>query len=147
MKTCAKCQSTFPNFIIKNGKKVNFQRRKYCLSCSPLGKHNTAQLEIHREKKSSYPYQKARGIKRKIELVNLLGGRCKSCGYNKNLGASKLNNKITQLDVRNLTNRKWSFIMEEVKKCELLCSNCHAEEHYPDLEIGRVGVEPTINIL
>ena len=42
MKTCAKCQSTFPNFIIKNGKKVNFQRRKYCLSCSPLGKHNTA---------------------------------------------------------------------------------------------------------
>ena len=152
MKTCAKCQSTFPNFIIKNGKKVNFQRRKYCLSCSPLGKHNTAQLEIHREKKSSYPYQKARGIKRKIELVNLLGGRCKSCGYNKNLGALQFhhtnpNNKITQLDVRNLTNRKWSFIMEEVKKCELLCSNCHAEEHYPDLEIGRVGVEPTINIL
>ena len=152
MKTCAKCQSTFPNFIIKNGKKVNFQRRKYCLSCSPLGKHNTAQLEIHREKKSSYPYQKARGIKRKIELVNLLGGRCKSCGYNKNLGALQFhhtnpNNKITQLDVRNLTNRKWSFIMEEVKKCELLCSKCHAEEHYPDLEIGRVGVEPTINIL
>ena len=152
MKTCAKCQSTFPNFIIKDGKKVNFQRRKYCLSCSPLGKHNTAQLEIHREKKSSYPYQKARGIKRKIELVNLLGGRCKSCGYNKNLGALQFhhtnpNNKITQLDVRNLTNRKWSFIMEEVKKCELLCSNCHAEEHYPDLEIGRVGVEPTINIL
>lgn len=139
MKTCAKCQSTFPNFIIKDGKKVNLQRRKYCLSCSPLGKHNTAQLEIHREKKSSYPYQKARGIKRKIELVNLLGGRCKSCGYNKNLGALQFHhtnpsNKITQLDVRNLTNRKWSFIMEEVKKCELLCSNCHAEKHYPDLE-------------
>jgi hypothetical protein len=138
MKTCAKCKSTFPNFIIKDGKKVNFQRRKYCLSCSPLGKHNTAQLEIHREKKSSYPYQKARGTKRKIELVNIMGGCCQSCGYNRNLGALEFHHinpkeKITQLDVRNLTNRKWSFIIEEANKCKLLCANCHAEEHYPYL--------------
>ena len=138
MKTCAKCKSTFPNFIIKDGKKVNFQRRKYCLSCSPFGKHNTAQLEIHREKKSSYPYQKARGTKRKIELVNIMGGCCQSCGYNRNLGALEFHHinpkeKITQLDVRNLTNRKWSFIIEEANKCKLLCANCHAEEHYPYL--------------
>lgn len=139
MKTCAKCQSTFPTFIIKDGKKVNFQRRKYCLSCSPLGKHNTAQLEIHREKKSSYVYQKARGVKRKIELVNIMGGCCQSCGYNENLGALEFHHinpkeKISELDVRILTNRKWSFIIEEANKCKLLCANCHAEEHYKDLQ-------------
>jgi len=138
MKNCAKCNSQFPNFIIKNGKKVNFQRRKYCLSCSPLGKHNTAQLEIHSEKKSSYHYQRERGVKRKIKLVQSMGGCCQSCGYNKNLGALEFhhinpNNKITQLDVRVLTNRKWSFITEEASKCKLLCANCHAEEHYPYL--------------
>lgn len=138
MKNCAKCNSQFPHFIIKNGKKINFQRRKYCLSCSPLGAHNTAQLEIQREKKSSYHYQRERGIKRKIELVKLMGGSCQSCGYNKNLGALEFhhvnpNNKITQLDVRVLTNRKWSFITEEASKCKLLCANCHAEEHYPYL--------------
>jgi len=67
-----------------------------------------------------------------------MGGCCQSCGYNKNLGALEFhhinpNNKITQLDVRVLTNRKWSFITEEASKCKLLCANCHAEEHYPYL--------------
>lgn len=25
---------------------------------------------------------------------------------------------------------KWESILEEIKKCELLCSNCHRIEHY-----------------
>ena len=140
MKNCAKCQEIIPISLLVDGKKRNFQRRKYCLSCSPFGKHNTQKLEIERPKrKSSYEYQKKRGVKRKTELVNLTGGCCQSCGYKKNLGALEFHHinpkeKISELDVRILTNRKWSYILNEVKKCKLLCSNCHAEEHYPDLE-------------
>ena len=130
----------FPNFLTLDGKKRNLQRRKYCVSCSPFGNHNTRKLEIEKTKrKGSYEYQKKRGVKRKTELVNLMGGCCQSCGYKKNLGALEFHHinpseKISELDVRILTNRTWDYILNESKKCKLLCSNCHAEEHYPDLE-------------
>jgi predicted HNH restriction endonuclease len=39
--------------------------------------------------------------------------------------------KSFQLDLRSLSNRRWSVITEEAKKCILLCSNCHAELHNP----------------
>lgn len=29
-----------------------------------------------------------------------------------------------------MKNIRWSLIEEEIKKCELLCENCHAEKHY-----------------
>jgi hypothetical protein len=157
MKNCARCNSQFPNFIIKNGKKINFQRRKYCLSCSPLGAHNTAQLHLppkqgsgrdyHKmsdeQKKNhckiTYQYQKNRGLERKTKLVNSMGGCCQCCGYKNNLAALHFHHvnpkeKIFVLDVRNLTNRKWDCILQEAKKCQVLCANCHAEEHYPDLQ-------------
>jgi hypothetical protein len=44
MPNCLLCNSAFPNKIIIDGKLRNLQRRKYCLSCSPFGKHNTTQI-------------------------------------------------------------------------------------------------------
>jgi hypothetical protein len=29
----------------------------------------------------------------------------------------------------------WDTLLEEIEKCRLLCHNCHAETHHPDLEI------------
>ncbi len=37
-----------------------------------------------------------------------------------------------------LSNKKWESILEEVKKCDLLCANCHAEEHNPELTMANV---------
>jgi hypothetical protein len=63
--------------------------------------------------------------------------QCEKCGYDKNSAALQFHhsepiNKLFSLDLRSLSNRKWDVILEEVKKCQLLCSNCHAEEHNPD---------------
>lgn len=147
----------FPNFLTLDGKKRNLQRRKYCLSCSPFGNHNTAQIHLPPKQGSgrdyhkmndeqkkihcreTYGYQKRRGIKRKSELISSMGGCCQSCGYKKNLGALQFHHinpeeKEFVLDVRNLTNRKWDRILEESKKCQILCANCHAEKHYPHLD-------------
>jgi hypothetical protein len=70
-------------------------------------------------------------------LIKLLGMRCEVCGYNKNYAALefhhvKPSDKLFQLDLRSLSNRKWEAVLDEVKKCRLLCSNCHAEEHNPE---------------
>jgi hypothetical protein len=92
---------------------------------------------------NSYDYQKLRGLKRKIELINLRGGKCEKCGYDKNLAAFEFHHRITDektfnLDMRHLSNQSMGVIMEEFKKCDLLCANCHREFHSPELDINNV---------
>jgi len=46
MRKCKICQSELLSWIEIDGIKRNIQSRKYCLKCSPFGKHNTKQLHI-----------------------------------------------------------------------------------------------------
>ncbi len=85
----------------------------------------------------SYLAQQARGRERKLKLIAMLGGQCTRCGYNRNFGALEFHHidpsrKQFQLDMRSLANLRWDVIAEEVRKCLLLCANCHAEQHNPD---------------
>ncbi|MPR35237.1 hypothetical protein [Salmonirosea aquatica] len=82
-------------------------------------------------------------MKRKTELIALMGGGCANCGYDRNLSALHFHHvdadlKQFKLDMRVLSNKRWNLILEEAKKCILLCSNCHAEEHNPELFIPSV---------
>jgi hypothetical protein len=95
------------------------------------------------KKTNTYKYQKNRGLKRKIYLIDLKGGKCERCGYDKNLAALEFhhknpNEKETQLDMRTLSNNRMEWILKEFEKCEVLCSNCHKEHHSPDLLIEDV---------
>lgn len=88
----------------------------------------------------SYEAQQARGRRRKVELIKLQGDQCGECGYNKNYSALEFHHIVPserafQLDLRSLSNRSWDVIMEEVKKCQLLCANCHAEHHNPECKL------------
>ena len=40
--------------------------------------------------------------------------------------------------MRVLSNKNWQSILKETEKCMLLCSNCHAEEHNPELTIHNI---------
>jgi hypothetical protein len=44
MKICLKCNKEFKSSGIIDGTKKKFGNRKYCLECSPWGKHNTQPL-------------------------------------------------------------------------------------------------------
>lgn len=90
-----------------------------------------------------YSYQKDRGLNRKLSIVRQCGGKCTRCGYQSNLGALVFHHlnpstKNFQLDSRSLSNRKMEIIMEELSKCILLCSNCHCEIHYPELNLDKL---------
>lgn len=87
--------------------------------------------------------QNERGIKRKLELINLKGGKCEVCGYNKNISSLEFHHKNPSeksfpLDVRHLSNTNIDKLKEEVAKCILLCANCHREIHNPDKDIDNI---------
>lgn len=44
MPDCRKCSKHFPNRSIVDGVSKNVSKRKFCLDCSPFGKHNTRDL-------------------------------------------------------------------------------------------------------
>jgi len=93
---------------------------------------------------NNYEYQVMRALKRKTHLINLRGGACELCGYNKNLSALEFHHidretKESQLDSRTLSNSNMEWIMSEFEKCMVLCANCHREIHSPDLMIGVVN--------
>lgn len=67
----------------------------------------------------------------KIQAINLLGGQCHNCG-NKNIFVLDFhhfkNNK--KKNIGKLLNSKWTSIVKELKKCIILCRNCHQELHH-----------------
>jgi hypothetical protein len=82
-----------------------------------------------------YDHQKLRWKDRKRKAVELLGGKCCQCGYNKNLSAldfHHINPEEKEYDFGKLREKRWEDIIKELQKCVLLCSNCHREVHTPD---------------
>jgi transposase len=67
----------------------------------------------------------------KKRLVAELGGRCSICGYSRYIGALEFHHldpseKEFGLSDRGMT-RSMERLRAEVRKCILLCANCHAE--------------------
>lgn len=72
-------------------------------------------------------------FKKKKRIVEKLGGKCKYCGYSKCLGAlhtHHLNPKTKKFQLSGAHARSWKSIELELKKCILLCGNCHFELHH-----------------
>lgn len=88
---------------------------------------------------NNYKQQKLRGLKRKLEAIESLGGSCSKCGYNKNISALDFHHlnpkeKDFSLDIRKFSNFSNGKLLKELDKCVLLCANCHREEHNPSLD-------------
>lgn len=92
----------------------------------------------------SYVAQKARGLKRKLQLLEADGACCSLCGYDRNMAALSWHHidprrKLFSLDMRSLSNRSAAEIATEVAKCVVLCVNCHAEAHFPQYRINKLS--------
>ena len=118
---------------------IDGQKQKYCSNACKQKDH------YHRVKAQTNTYhsQTIRSLDRKLKLISLSGGKCIRCGYCANISALHFHHvdsyqKSFKLDSRVLSNKKWSLIAEEASKCLLLCSNCHAEEHNPELTFHNV---------
>jgi len=87
----------------------------------------------------------ARRKKFLVSLVSMKGGCCERCGYHGNLLALEFhreNGEEPKVTV-SCTYDKYFEFQNIIEKCELLCSNCHKEIHYPEFNIkkGEIGKE------
>ena len=70
----------------------------------------------------------------KDRMVKAMGSKCQCCGYNtcnNSLAFHHIDPKrkdLTFADTR-ANPQKWNLIVEELRKCILVCHNCHAEIH------------------
>ena len=117
IKKCEICNNDFET--LPNG-----GSRKYCFECSP-----------------SYPKGGSRAktitaLRRamKKEAVKRKGSKCEICGYDKCIDALVFHHKNPEEKDFGLaesgTTHSWEEYLAEIEKCELLCANCHAEEHW-----------------
>lgn len=75
---------------------------------------------------------KIRRFRTKAAAIKLLGGKCQKCGWHGNQAALQFHHKNPDekdFIIGNAANKNWEYIEEEVKKCILLCANCHMVEH------------------
>ena len=63
-------------------------------------------------------------------MIELKGGKCEFCGYNKCVAALEFHHIGEKEDkISKIYNRGWKRILAEVEKTRLVCANCHREIH------------------
>lgn len=83
-------------------------------------------------------------FKYKLDLVLKELGKeykCEKCGYDNNTSAlhfhhldpAKKDFELSEISKTTSIDTIRDIVSEEIKKCIILCSNCHMEEHYPHL--------------
>lgn len=96
-----------------------------CANCHAIEHYNN-RIVKSTQKESEKVKQRRR--ERKIALIALFGGCCQICGWSSEIidtfSFDHLRDKKFTLGMCNL-NRSWESIVEEAKKCQLLCINCH----------------------
>ena len=131
MKVCTKCQINKPAtkefFILRNTNKSGLAAE--CRDCrKAYMKINNKVTDVaskHRHRKQSH----------KVKGVQLLGGKCTKCGINYDSTNGSIfdfhhvDASLKDFTIGNHFNKTWSLLEPEIKKCILLCSNCHRLEH------------------
>lgn len=90
--------------------------------------------EIQKRKRSyqGREAERARREHRKRKAAALLGGKCSCCGYDRCIDALEFHHVAPcakEKTIKELRMASWARIETEVKKCVLLCANCHREVH------------------
>ena len=81
----------------------------------------------------AYEYVKSSRDRRKKQIVKVMGDYCQLCGYSKSDAALELhhiNPSEKEFTFNKELNTAWNKLEIELKKCILLCANCHREVHF-----------------
>ncbi len=103
---------------------------KTCSHCGEeiIKQYKNCKGSLCRKCRCRYEWEKT--LLRKIKVVELMGGKCSICGYDKYYGSLTLHHKDREekeMDWKEMRVCSWDNMMKEVEKCILVCRNCHGE--------------------
>lgn len=82
-----------------------------------IRKYNRVRDSVHREE-----------TQKKVRLIKLERG-CQKCGFNQHAAALEFHHRNPDEKLFRLSesrNYSWKMVLQEIEKCDVLCSNCHA---------------------
>jgi len=138
------CETCNAELKTKTGKKIQRRKRFCSQKCHDVLKsYNSSQIQKDFKKEYGLNKYCLKGIYKKLQLIDIFGGKCEKCGYDKNISAFDFHHKNPyeknfEIKTQNLKCKKDDEILEEAMKCMLLCANCHRELHSPYSEIRHV---------
>jgi hypothetical protein len=94
---------------------------------------------------TSYRSQKRRRVRRKELLVAACGGRCADCGYEGSMAALDFHHRDASTKAFAISTFSGSYarLVDEAKKCDLVCAVCHRIRHA--LEDASIAGGPVVN--
>lgn len=157
-KYCLKCSNQIPPSITIEGMRhKTFHKRSYCYDCSPWNARNNHKLEtydpLHKEcticnlskLRSEFSDTESRckpclnniirqkRIEFKQSCLDYLTPYCVECKYDKCIAALQfhhIDKSIKDFDISRFRLTDFEKVKKELDKCIVLCSNCHAENHF-----------------
>lgn len=81
-------------------------------------------------------YMRNRRKSRRDKLISLLGGKCVDCGATENLEFDHLDPKLKNFEIADAKDGPENILVEEAKKCQLLCRPCHQKKTRDKWEFG-----------
>lgn len=92
----------------------------------------------HRNREKRYEYKRDFIAKRKLELINMLGGKCEVCEIVADISNIAIfdfhhknpDEKEFNLGQNTIGNMSFENVKKEASKCSVLCSNCHRLLHF-----------------
>lgn len=102
---------------------------------------NPKYKEKHQER--SKIFKKQNRFAKKEQIINLFGGKCQICSYDKCQSVLSFHHlpgtdkKFTISDAIVRKRKSEQELVDELKKCILVCANCHGEIHAGLIEVSK----------
>lgn len=130
---CSACKKSFPSTLEYFGKHGSRGLDTYCKDC----RHEKSR-QYYNSNKEKMKSQSRTWKKTQRQKINEYKDNCScaKCGESRNwlldfhhIDPSKKSFQISQGEAKG-----WEKIKKEIKKCVVLCSNCHRDFHYQEKE-------------
>lgn len=129
MKKCGKCGETKARSEFHKNRTKKDGLRNMCKDCS-----TGYQRQYYKRKPKKYNQHNRRNYLRNKEFVDRYRRLCicKECGESKwyVLDFHHIKDKDTEVSTLVRNQASIERIKNEIRKCEVLCANCHREKHY-----------------